>query len=232
MPQAYCECIYGLGGSVLDPAGGMATLMAKIKALGVITPNVPWDQANIQAVADAVNKHPADAMVFLIGDSCGANKAPWVAAAVYPRKISYMACIQASVYCQNGCPDIPNNVQQAFVIYSDYVHTGGLGCYIPIRAAGNTVTRYRQAYVAAPHPDDNDVANVQNPILADIKNLLDTHPATVAAAAVSANQPGASKSGSATTGTRSSRKFVRTKRIELLPASLAELEKDVDRIAF
>jgi hypothetical protein len=54
MTAAYCECIYGLGGAELDPNGGMATLMGKIAALGVITPKVPWDQANIQAVADAV----------------------------------------------------------------------------------------------------------------------------------------------------------------------------------
>ena len=172
MTQAYCECIYGLGGSMLDPAGGMATLMAKIKALGVVTPDVPWDQANIQAVADAVKLHPAGALQFLVGDSCGANKAPWVAAAVAPRKIAYIACIQASVYCQTGCPDIGDNVDQAFVIYSDYVHTGGLGCYIPILSPGNKHTKYRQSFVPAAHPDDWDVANVHNPILADITQIL------------------------------------------------------------
>jgi hypothetical protein len=171
--KAYCECIYGLGGSMLDPAGGMATLMAKIAALGVIVPAQPWDQANIQAVADAIKSHEPDALQFIVGDSCGANKAPWVAAAVSPRQIVYIACIQASVYCQTGCPDIPANVGQALVIYSDYVHTGGLGCYIPILAAGNKATKYRQSFVPAAHPDDWDVANVQNPILADIRRILD-----------------------------------------------------------
>ena len=172
MLEAYCECIYGLGGSILDPAGGMATLMARIKKLGVTTPQAPWDEKNIEAVANAVKAHPADAAVILVGDSCGANKAPWVAAAVRPRKIAYMACIQASEYCQEGCPDIPDNVEEAFVIYSDWVHTGGLGTYVPIRAAGNKVTKYRQSYVPAAHPDDQDVRRVQNPILADIKRIL------------------------------------------------------------
>jgi hypothetical protein len=172
MVQAYCECIYGLGGSMLDPAGGMATLMAKIAALGVITPAVPWDETNIQAVADAVNSHPADALVFLVGDSCGANKAPWVAAAVAPRKIAYIACIQASVYCNENCPPIGTNVEQALVIYSDWEHTGGLGTYIPPPAPGNTVTKYKQVYVPAFHPDDNDVLRVQDPILADIRAIL------------------------------------------------------------
>ena len=180
MVQAYCECIYGMGGSILDPAGGMTTLMAKIKALGVITPNVPWDQANIQAVADAVKSHPPDAPIFLVGDSCGANKAPWVAAAVAPRKIAYIACIQASVYCNENCPPIGTNVEQALVIYSDWAHTGGLGCFIPPPAPGNKTTKYRQVYVPAAHPDDDDVLRVQNPIIADIKKILGIDGALVA----------------------------------------------------
>jgi hypothetical protein len=172
MTQAYCECIYGAGGSMLDPVGGMATLMAKIAALGVVTPAVPWDEENIEAVAAAVRKHPADALVMLIGDSCGANKAPWVAAAVAPRKIAYIGCIQASAYCNEGCPPIGANVGQALVIFSDWAHTGGLGVFVPPLAAGNTTTKYRQVYVPATHPDDNDVLRVQNPIIADIKKII------------------------------------------------------------
>lgn len=176
--KAYCACIYGLGGAQLDPPGGMATLQQKIAALGVdVNPGGPWDQANIEAVAGYLKTLPAAVALFIVGDSCGANKAPWAAAAIAPRKVAYIACIQASIYCQQNCPDIPPNVGEALVIYSDYVHTGGLGCYIPRPADGNTATRYRQSFVPAFHPDDQDAANVQEPILADIKRIL----ATVAA---------------------------------------------------
>lgn len=170
--KAYCACIYGLGGSMLDPAGGMATLNLKIKALGVDVAPQPWDQSNIELVSNYMKQLTLETQLFIVGDSCGANKAPWVAAALAPRKVAYIACIQASEYCQEGCPPIGTNVGEAFIIYSDWAHTGGLGVYIPIRAKGNLLTRYRQKYVPAPHPDDNDVLNVQNPILADIKRLL------------------------------------------------------------
>jgi len=171
--NAYAACIYGLGGSMLDPAGGMATLESKIATLGVQTAAQPWDQNNVEALAAFLKTLPSETLIFIIGDSCGANKAPWVAAELAPRPVAYIACIQASVYCQTNCPDITSNVGQAFIVYSDWAHTDGLGCYIPIRAAGNTTTKYRQSFVPAAHPDDWDVANVQDPILKDIQAILD-----------------------------------------------------------
>lgn len=169
--KAYCACIYGLGGSMLDPAGGMATLNQKIHALGVDVADKPWDQTDVQGVADFIKKLPPDASVFLVGDSCGANKAPWVAAAVAPRKIAYIACIQASTYCNDGCPAIGPNVGKALVIFSDWAHTGGLGVFIPPLATGNKTTKYRQKFIPAAHPDDQDPV-VQNMVLADIKAIL------------------------------------------------------------
>jgi hypothetical protein len=172
---AYCAAIYGMGGSILDPAGGMATLLAKIKAFGVDGPAQPFQEENIQQVADAVKAQASDTQIIIVGDSCGANKAPWVAAAVRPRRIAYMACIQASVYCQAGCPDIPDNVDEAFIVYSDWAHTGGLGTYIPVCETtpnNDGKTRYRQSYVPAFHPDDNDVLRIQQPIIADIKRII------------------------------------------------------------
>lgn len=173
MSKPYVACIYGMGGSMLDPAGGMAALLAKIKALGCDGPDQPFDEDNIEAVAEAIKSQPADAPIIIVGDSCGANKAPWVAATVRPRRIAYMACIQASAYCNAGCPPIGDNVDEAFIIFSDWAHTAGLGVFIPPPAAGNRTTKYRQQYVPAAHPDDNDVQRVQEPILADIKRIME-----------------------------------------------------------
>jgi hypothetical protein len=187
--QGYCECIYGLGGSALDPVGGLATLARKIAALGINTPP-PYDEGNIQAVADAIKKTPAPTLLAVGGDSCGANRSPWVAAATYPRKIDYMFCIQASQYCNDGCPPIGDNVAEVCVFYSDLASTLGLGTFKPplatppvvgagedlydgkIRVGNNGKTRVRYLYVSAAHPDDQDVARVQDPIIADIKRIF------------------------------------------------------------
>jgi hypothetical protein len=189
MNQAYCECIYGLGGAALDPVGGLATLARKIAALGIVTPP-PYDEGNIQLVANAIKNLPAAAPLIVGGDSCGANRSPWVAAAIYPRRIDYMFCIQASDYCNEGCPPIGDNVGEVCVFYSDLASTFGFGTFKPplampptvgpgedlydgkTRVGNNGKTRIRYLYVSAPHPDDQDVQRVQNPILADIRRII------------------------------------------------------------
>jgi hypothetical protein len=185
MTAAYADCIYGLGGSALDPAGGMATLEQKIAALGVYTPPVPWDESNIQAVADHVKKHPTGSIVIIGGDSCGANKSPWVAQAVYPKKVDFMFCIQASEYCNEGCPPIPDNVAAALIFYSDAVLTGGLGTFKPPPKVGDDPSIYdgnehlvnngktwvQYIHVPAPHPDDQDPV-IQARILKVIQTIL------------------------------------------------------------
>lgn len=185
----YFGCVYGLGGSMLDPAGGMATLETKGGVLpGMTTAAQPWDQNNVQGLADHIKALPASTQIFLTGDSCGANKLPWVAAAISPLKVSGMWPIQASVFCNAGCPPIGSNVQEATVVFSDYIHTGGLGVFCaplevpPVVAAGETIddgkvrvgnnghTKIRYVYIPAAHPDDQDPV-VQDMVIAGIKRI-------------------------------------------------------------
>lgn len=173
--KTYCAPIYGMGGSMLDPAGGMATLFAKIRALGIEGPSQPFQEEDILRVVAALKSLPNETKIFIIGDSCGANRAPYVAAAIRPAHVAYMACIQASIYCTAGCPPIGDNVDEAHIFYSDWAHTEGLGTYIPVcqhPPNNNGKTLYRQSYVPAVHPDDNDVLRVHIPILNDIKRVM------------------------------------------------------------
>jgi len=172
---AHYACLYGLGGSILDPAGGMATISQKCTALGLDGQLTPWQYTDAQAVSDWIKTLPKTDPLFLIGDSCGANRLTWIAASVFPRIVTGLYPIQASIYCKNSDNDddeIWANVQNAIVIFSDWAHTGGLGVFVATPKAGNKTTNYQQKYVPAPHPDDQDVANVQDPIFASIKALL------------------------------------------------------------
>jgi hypothetical protein len=191
---------YGLGGVDLDPPGGQRLILQKGHAMGLIVPPAPFSQATPQDMAAWLKKQSEDTLLFIEGDSCFANKVAWVAAEVYPRKIAGLYSIQASIYCNTGCPHIGPNVERALIIYSDFIHTGGLGTYIPIpeimpdhpmpelykpadsgwHLANKGKTLYRRIYVPAHHPDDEDVERVQNPIFADIRAVLAAHQPKVA----------------------------------------------------
>lgn len=175
MIAGYYACLFGLGGSVLDPAGGMRTISQKCAALGLQGQLEPWQYTDVFAIEAWIKPLPVLAPLFLIGDSCGANRLTWLARAIAPRKVTGLYPIQASTYCRNSSPDddaIGPNVENAIVIFSDWAHTGGLGIFVAPLAAGNDKTKYTQKFVPAPHPDDQDVANVQNPIFASIKALM------------------------------------------------------------
>ena len=181
--KAVYEYMLGLGGAELDPAGGATVLLRKIRAMGLDVPP-PYSQVYPEQVAQAVRQIPYDTAVFLGGDSCGANKSPWVAAAVHPRPILGMHLIQASLYCNAGCPPIPDNVREVIVFYSDW-RTLGLGMYkaqlaIPPKVGniydgdwhtGNSgKTNIKYLFTPDLHPGDDDVVGVQNVILAHIKS--------------------------------------------------------------
>ena len=110
----YYVCVYGLGGSLLDPIGGMAAISQKCQAMGLVGQLTPYDYTDTSMVSWIKGLPPNDPL-FLIGDSCGANRLPWIAEAVYPRKVTAIYPIQASVYCNAGCPDIPDNVENALI---------------------------------------------------------------------------------------------------------------------
>jgi hypothetical protein len=185
----YAACIYGLGGPMWDPPGGMAKLESDIGVMGISVAAQPWTEENIQAVADFIKALGPLAFLAVGGDSCGANKSPWVAAAIgQSRIIDFMFCIQASEYCNAGCPPIGYNVAEVVCFYADFAETGGLGTFRPPLAAppaveaggslydgkrrignnGHTAIRY--VYRPAPHPDDQDPV-VQNIIKNYIRNI-------------------------------------------------------------
>ena len=186
MSKGLYVTVFGAGGSMLDPAGGMRTISQKCAARGLVGQLEPYNYTDT-AMVDWIKSQPADLPLFLIGDSCGANRLPWIADAIAPRKVTGMFPVQASIYCNAGCPTIGANVENALIIYSDWAHTGGLGVFIAQLAEmptdpnladggwhlGNKGhTRYKQLFVPAPHPDDNDVAGVQDPIFSTIDQLL------------------------------------------------------------
>jgi len=171
----------GMGGYIFDP-GGANQIVAEWKAAGFRAPP-PFQQSNIQAVVSYIKLLPHDEQVFYAGDSCGANKAAWVAAAVYPRKIAGMYLIQPSYWCNAGEPAIPDNVEEVIVWYASWATTLGLGVYKPqLRVMPNVAnvydgnwhvgnngkTRVRYIYRNWVHPDDND-PYIQGMILSQMK---------------------------------------------------------------
>lgn len=162
----------GMGGYIFDP-GGANEIVAMAKKAGFHAPP-PFQQSNIEVVRAYIKALPADEQIFYAGDSCGANKAAWVAAAVYPRKIAGMYLIQPSFYCNAGEPSIPDNVEEVIVWYGSWAMTFGLGVYKPPlrlppvlkqgedlydgqwHTGNNGKTRIRYIYRNWWHPDDND----------------------------------------------------------------------------
>ena len=159
----------GMGGYIFDP-GGALQIVAEAKAAGFHAPP-PFQQSNIMAVRNYIKALPAEEEVFYAGDSCGANRAAWVAEAVYPRKIRGMYLIQPSYWCNAGEPPIGDNVEEVIVWYSSWLTTGGLGVYKPPlkemprvanvydgnwHVGNGGKTRVRYIYRNWAHPDDND----------------------------------------------------------------------------
>lgn len=146
-----------------------------------------------QDVAAYLATRPAGELILYASDSCGANKASWVATKMKSlgRSIAYMALIQPSAWCNAGEPLMPDNVKEYLNIYASCLLTLGLGCYKvqPVNTLnehgvaqtlrypgayqvnnGRTLARY--VHVDDIHPGDTDVANVQNPIITDITRVL------------------------------------------------------------
>ena len=189
MTQAVCEYVLGMGGWALDPVDGAALLLRKIAGLGLAVPPA-YDPSNIQGTIDAIKALPPDVPLIGGGDSCGGNRWAIIADAIKPRKVKYLFVIQASLYCNAGCPPIGDNVEEVFCVYASKWKTGGLGAFKPplavppvvpdgvnlydgVRRLGNKgQTLIRYTYVNDLHPGDFDVPGVQAPVLADIRRIL------------------------------------------------------------
>lgn len=180
--------VFGLGGSELDP-GGQAEIIQKAKARDLSCPDTAYQYTDTQAIQDAilafVKAYPG-LPIFSEGDSCGANVQSQILAYCAPIKIDLVGCIQASQYCNFNYPNIGPNCKRIMIFYSSWILTGGLGVFIPqpqsvpanpiVRGdwhvVNNGQTLYQARYVPAPHPDDQDVVNVQNPFFAAVDQIL------------------------------------------------------------
>ena len=167
--------LFGLGGSMFDPATGEVALVARCKAIGLDTGNSPFGYADSQGVYD----HLKDAdWRGIVGDSFGACFGPRYAGDLKPAKVDYIAGFQPSVYSSNiqTAPDgtkyipVPDNVVTAHVIRDPYwFDTGGLG-YATWIADDPKKTRLLVTEHRGAHPDDWGYS--QDLVFAEIKQLI------------------------------------------------------------
>ena len=162
--------IYGLGGSIFDPASGEAILVQRCKAIGLDTGASPFGYADSQGVYDFLKDADWRAIV---GDSFGADYGPQYAGTLAPRRIDYLAGFQPSMYAtdiRDGTIMVPNNVAVAHCIRDPmWIDTAGLG-YATWVADDPQVTRLLITEHRGPHPDDTGYA--QNLVFAEIKQLI------------------------------------------------------------
>ncbi len=167
--EASAYIMYGLGGSIFDPAGGEIQLVKRLKEIGVKTADSPYQYSDVQKIVDAIN-HPAsptaDEKVIIGGDSLGACNTPYVAQYCH-RQIDYIFGFQPSLY--GAHVPITANVKEAHCIFGG-VETLGLGMYKWQLAPGNHHTRLLLTEHHAPHPDDSGWS--QDLIFNEIKRHL------------------------------------------------------------
>lgn len=167
MKKALVAVVFGLGGSWLDPRGGEAYLVARLKATGVETGASPFQYYDTSGIMELL--HRSADFRAIIGDSLGACNAPFFAAQ-YGKKIDYIAGFQPSVYGQHY--PVPANVAVAHCIYDPYwIDTGGLGAARWELAAGNHTTKLLVTEHRGAHPDDYGYS--QNLVFAEIKHLIE-----------------------------------------------------------
>ena len=194
MSKGLFIAIYGLGGNMLDPAGGEATINAKAAARGLTVHSTPYAYTATQAIVDeiaAYMKAEPGKPLFICGDSCGANVIPYIIAKTPSASYELACMIQASMYCNTSpeggqYPPIKQNCRRALVYYSSFALTGGLGCFQPqpetvpakpqIVANGWHVvndgsTLYQAIERDRPHPDDQDPA-IHTAIFAVVDGVL------------------------------------------------------------
>jgi len=171
MKKAFALLMYPQGGIIVSSVmsgngiGYIGQLLTT--ELGVIVRMGTYD-CFLEGAAH-IKERPADEIIIIGGTSLGACNSPWMAAAAYPRKVSYMFCIQPSMWGQRH--DIPANVVEARLITSPFWMTMGYGSRTIVPQAGNTTTKIVRQTTYHPHPGDN-FKDVRNPILSDVQRIL------------------------------------------------------------
>ena len=167
--KVYAFMSFGLGGAALDPAGGEARLIGRLKAIGVDTVASPYDWSDIQTIVDRCVALPKDAKLAVGGDSLGDNEALQIAHMLNGRRdIDLLFGFQRSEYGVQF--NVPANVIKAVEIYNPvWLETLGLGDDPWVLAPGNRRTVLRNIPIEATHPDDFGIA--QDIVFAYIKRL-------------------------------------------------------------
>jgi hypothetical protein len=173
MKPAVCEMFFGLGNAVTDTASGEPALAVRVRSLGVKVPPI-WNYTDQPAAARAIEGIPEDTLLFAIAISCGANGLAYLLQLCRKRVFAGVYAIAPSVYCNSGQPAIGDNAPNFWVFNGPWVSLPfpGLSAYQPQRAEGSKAPPIVRRKSAASHPCDFDVANVQDPIIADIKRKI------------------------------------------------------------
>jgi hypothetical protein len=128
--KVYLIDVLGMGGWHLDPPRGQLQIVRRLHDEGVecVPPFDPGDGSVIGVV-----KSLRGEMLMYVGDSCGANRFSWVQASAPEVSWRYAALIQASLYCNGGCPPIGGTVADVDIFYTSFLTwpLPGLGCYKP-----------------------------------------------------------------------------------------------------
>ena len=170
--------LYGLGGSMFDPANGEALLMTRCRGLGLDVGDSPYSYDAGQAVYDFLKD--AD-WCGIIGDSFGADYGPQYAGNLSPKTVNFLGGFQPSMYANDvrigadGVGEIlvPRNVAHARVFRDPlWAQTGGLGWATWV-AANDKATDLKVLAHYGAHPDD--WGYTQNIMFADIQYFLE-HP--------------------------------------------------------
>lgn len=168
--------IYGLGGFALSP--GMLTLAEKIKWLGEnFVVLGPYNHGDWERAAADLAKRPDSDLLGVIGYSLGANNAVQLAARL-PRKVDYLAAIQASYWgagvSWSGIIMVPPNVGYALGIDNpSFISTFGLG-YAQFATPAAYKGTLRLVTNRDLHWDVDNDAGIHGLILRELKRLGDS----------------------------------------------------------
>jgi len=189
--------VLGMGGWLTDPPGGMLVMCRQLQRLSGVHMVAPFNpDTQLAQIPPLIKRIPENDKIVYVALSCGSNKFSWVLASVQPRIIDAAFLIQASTYCNAGCPPIGGNVSQVWNFYTSFWSRPipGLGSYKPqlqnyssdAHSAPEKVTypgTYRgnsgatlihYIYAPGPHPGD-DNTGTQAVIVEQVRRMSELH---------------------------------------------------------
>ena len=156
--------LFGLGGSMFDPAGGEVALVARCKAIGLIRCR-PFGYADSQGIYDFLKDADWRAIV---GDSFGADFEvnDFGHLPIDYCRVSSHRCTPTT--CERQIT-LPSNITAHCIRDPEWIDTDGLG-YANWVAADPKKTRLLTTEHRGAHPDDTGYA--QDLVFAEVKQLV------------------------------------------------------------